>query len=213
MDILQITLHLNQYLGTLIAQNGNLAYTVLFLIVFCEIGLLPLFFLPGDPLLFVTGAFCAIGSLSIWIVVPLLFIAAVLGSMLNYWIGRAVGQKVYSRNYRWLDRDALQKSHEFYEKYGSVTFIMSPFIAVVRTFAPFVGGVASMTFAKFLASMISGAAVWVISLVVGGYFFGNIPVIRDHVGAIVLIGLALGLGSLAISAMVRAYKARTGSST
>jgi membrane-associated protein len=128
--------------------------------------------------------------------------------MLNYWIGRAVGQKVYSRNYRWLDRDALQKSHEFYEKYGGITFIISPFIAVVRTFAPFVGGVANMTFVKFLASMISGAAVWVISLVVGGYFFGNIPVIRDHVGAIVLIGLGLGLGSLAISAMVRAYKAR-----
>ncbi|HEY8118517.1 MAG TPA: VTT domain-containing protein [Methylophilaceae bacterium] len=208
MDVMQIMLHLNQYLGTLIAQNGSLAYAVLFLVVFCEMGLLPLFFLPGDPLLFVSGAFCATGSLSLWIVVPLLFIAAALGSMLNYWMGRAVGQKVYSHNYRWLDRDSLKKSHDFYEKYGNVTFLMSPFIAVVRTFAPFVGGVASMAFPKFLVCMTSGAAVWVISLVVGGYFFGNIPVIRDHVGAIVLVGLGLGLGSLALSAVVKAYRAR-----
>lgn len=208
MDIIQITLHLNQYLGQLIAQNGHLAYAALFLIVFCEMGLLPLFFLPGDPLLFVTGAFCAMGSLNLWAVVPLLFIAAVLGSLLNYWIGRAVGQEAYSRNYRWLDREALRKSHEFYEQHGSVTFILSPFIAVVRTFAPFVGGVANMTLPKFLGAVISGAAVWVLSLVVGGYFFGNIPLIRDHVGAIVLIGLGLGLGALAISTMVRAYKSR-----
>lgn len=210
MDIIQIMLHLNQYLGQLIAHNGNLAYAALFLIVFCEMGLLPLFFLPGDPLLFVTGAFCAMGSLNVWIVVPLLFIAAVLGSTLNYWIGRAVGQNVYSHNYRWLDREALRRSHEFYEKHGSVTFLMSPFIAVVRTFAPFVGGVASMTLPKFMAAMISGAAVWVLSLVVGGYYFGNIPVIRDHVGAIVLIGLGLGLGALAVSALVKAYKGRMG---
>ena len=121
-----------------------------------------------------------------------------------------MGKNVYSHNYRWLDREALRRSHEFYEKHGSVTFLMSPFIAVVRTFAPFVGGVASMTLPKFMAAMISGAAVWVLSLVVGGYYFGNIPVIRDHVGAIVLIGLGLGLGALAVSALVKAYKGRMG---
>src|ERR1051325_9115649 len=98
MNFIGIMLHLNQYLGALIAQNGNLAYAALFLIVFCEMALLPLFFLPGDPLLFASGAFCALGSLNAWILIPVLFIAAVLGSTLNYWIGRAVGQKVYSRN-------------------------------------------------------------------------------------------------------------------
>lgn len=208
MNIIEIMLHLNQYLGELITQNGNLAYAVLFLIIFCEMALLPLFFLPGDPLLFASGAFCALGSLNAWILIPVLFAATVLGSTLNYWIGRVVGQKVYSRNYRWLDREALQRSHAFYESHGNVTFFMSPFIAVVRTFIPFVGGVSSMTFSKFLVAMSAGAALWVVSLVLGGYFFGNIPVIRDHIGAIVLIGIALGLGSLAVSWLVKAYRAR-----
>lgn len=208
--MLEIVLHLNQFLGTLIAENGNMAYAILFLVVFCEIGLLPLFFLPGDPLLFFSGAFCAMGALNIWVLVPALFIAAVLGSALNYWIGRRVGKQVYTRNYRWLDRAALNRAHAFYEKYGSISFLMSPFIAVVRTFAPFVAGVSQMTTSKFLASMVGGAALWVVTLVVGGYYFGNIPLIRDHLSAIVLIGLALGLGSLAVSALFRAYQARSG---
>jgi membrane-associated protein len=148
------------------------------------------------------------GALNIWLLLPLLFAAAVLGSMLSYGTGRAMGQRAYARNYRWLDRDALQKTHAFYERYGRVTFILSPFIAVVRTFAPFVGGIAGMAFEKFLISVIAGAAVWVLILVPGGYFFGNIPLIRDHMGAIVLLGLTLGLGALAVSGLVRAYKAR-----
>lgn len=208
MDMLEIVLHLNHFLSTLIAENGNMAYVILFLIVFCEMGLLPLFFLPGDPLLFFSGAFCAMGSLNIWILMPVLFCAAVLGSALNYRIGRALGYNVYTHNYRWLDRAALNRAHAFYEKYGSITFLMSPFIAVVRTFAPFIAGVSSMTLSKFLLSMVSGAALWVVTLVVGGYYFGNIPVIRDHISAIVLIGLALGLGSLAVSALVRSYRTR-----
>lgn len=208
MDIIQTMLHLNQTLGELIAQHGSLAYAALFLIVFCEMGLLPLFFLPGDPLLFVSGAFCASGSLNVWILMPVLFIATVLGSTLNYCIGRAVGQKVYTQNYRWLDREALQRSHAFYENHGSITFVMSPFIAVVRTFTPFVGGVASMTVGKFLAAMITGAAVWVVSLVLGGYFFGNIPIIRDHIGTIVLAGIGLGVGALAVSWLLKSYRSR-----
>jgi membrane-associated protein len=204
MAMLEIVLHLNQFLGTLIAENGNMAYAILFLVVFCEIGVLPLFFLPGDPLLFFSGAFCATGALSIWILVPLLFVAAVLGSTLNYWIGR----KADSHNYRWLDRAALNRAHAFYEKYGSITFLMSPFIAVVRTFIPFVGGVANMTLAKFFAAMTTGVAVWVLSLVLGGYFFGNIPIIRDHVGGIVLGGIGLGVGALVVSWVVKAYRTR-----
>ena len=214
MEIIWGFLQHDQHLNMLILQHGGLAYAVLFMIVFCEMGLLPLFFLPGDPLLFFSGALCAIGVLNLWILMPVLFIAAVLGSLLNYWIGlkagRKFGPKVFSGHHRWLDPSALQKTREFYEKHGQITFILSPFIAVVRTFAPFIGGVSSMSLNRFLVSMVSGAAVWVISLVMGGYFFGNIPVIRDHISLIVLVGIALGLGSLAISGLVRTYKARTG---
>ena len=203
MDLLQILLHLNDSLGTLIAANGNAAYAALFLIVLCEIGLLPLFFLPGDPLLFFCGAFCATGALNLWLLLPLLFAAAVLGTLLSYWLGRLLGEKAYARNYRWLDRAALDRAHKFYERYGRITFLMSPFVAVVRTFAPFAGGVSGMTFGKFLPAVVAGAALWVGTLVVGGYYFGNIPLIRDHVGGIVLLGLALGLLSLAFGSLLK----------
>lgn len=206
MDLVQGLLHLNQFLGVLITEHGNLAYAVLFLVIFCEIGLLPLFFLPGDPLLFFCGAFCATGALNIWLLLPLLFVAAVLGSLLSYWLGRVVGEQAYARNYRWLDRDALERAHAFYERYGRVTFLMSPFVAVVRTFAPFASGVSGMTLGKFLLAVVAGAALWVGTLVVGGYYFGNIPLVRDHVGGIVLLGLALGLLSLAFGTLLRRHR-------
>ncbi|MEZ0315734.1 MAG: VTT domain-containing protein [Methylophilaceae bacterium] len=212
MDLIWGMLSLDQHINTVIAMHGDLTYAILFLIVFCEMGLLPLFFLPGDPLLFFCGALCAAGALNLWVLMPLLLVAAVLGSVLNYRIGqtmmRKLGQKIFSYQHQWLDQDALKKSHAFYEKYGRITFVISPFIAVVRTFAPFVGGVSNMTFSKFLYSVTTGAAVWVVTLVVSGYYFGNIPVIREHISAIVLIGLGLGLGSLAVSGLVRAYKAK-----
>lgn len=208
-QFLNLLVHFDQHLGSMIAQHHVMIYAMLFMVVFCEIGVLPLFFLPGDPLLFICGAFCAMGALNIWILAPLLIAATVLGSALNYWAGRAVGQRAYALNYRWLDRTALQKTHAFYERYGRVTFVLSPFIAVVRTFAPFVGGVARMTFAKFLVSALTGAAVWVLTLVPGGYFFGNLPLIRDHMGALVLLGLALGLGSLAVGGLIRACRDRS----
>lgn len=207
-QFLQFLLHFDQHLGGLIARHEVMVYAMLFLVVFCEIGMLPLFFLPGDPLLFICGAFCATGALNIWILVPWLFAATVLGSALNYWAGRAIGHRVYALNYQWLDRTALQRTHAFYERYGRITFILSPFVAVVRTCAPFVGGVARMTFAKFMLSVIIGAAVWVLTLVPGGYFFGHIPLIRDHMGAIVLLGLALGLGALAIGGVLKACSTR-----
>lgn len=207
MGLVEIVLDLNEFLDTLIRQHGSMVYVILFMVVFCEMGLLPLFFLPGDPLLFFSGAFCAMGALNIWLLLPLLFIAAVMGSLLNYWLGRMLGHEAYTRNYRWLDRDALHKAHVFYERYGSITFLVSPYIAVVRTFAPFVGGVSNMTASKFMLAMTAGAALWVTTLVIGGYFFGNIPFIRDHIGAIILLGLCLGLGSLAVNTLLRRYRA------
>jgi membrane-associated protein len=205
---LNMLAHFDQHLGSMIAQYHVAVYAMLFVVVFCEIGVLPLFFLPGDPLLFICGAFCATGALNIWVLMPLLIAAAVLGSTLNYGTGRVVGQKAYERNHPWLNREALARSHAFYERYGHVTFLFSPFVAVVRTFAPFVGGVAGMTFTKFLFWVFAGALAWVLILVPSGYFFGNIPWIRDHMGAIVLLGLGLGLGSLAVSGLLQARERR-----
>ncbi len=208
MHVLQIALHFDRHLGGLIAQYGLAVYAMLFAIVFVEIGFLPLFFLPGDPLIFICGAFAATGALNVWLVVPVLFAATVAGSIVCYLIGRAIGAKVYTADYRWLDKHALRQAHAFYEARGGLTFLLSPFIAVVRTFAPFVAGVAGMTFARFASFVIAGAALWIVSLVACGYLFGNVPLVRDHMSSIMLLGIALGVGSLLASASWRLVKRR-----
>lgn len=208
MQLLHVVLHFDQHLGSAIAQHGTAVYALLFAIIFVEIGIVPMFFLPGDPLLFLCGAFCAAGAINIWIVVPVLFAATIAGSVSGYLCGRALGQRVFDHDYRWLDKAALWRTHGFYESHGGLTFLLSPFIAVVRTFAPFVGGVAQMTFARFLSAVVVGAAVWVVTLVVGGYFFGNVPIVRDHMSAIVLSGVCIGVGSLAVSGVYRYCKSR-----
>ncbi|MHA7683197.1 VTT domain-containing protein [Cupriavidus sp. PET2-C1] len=209
-QVLPLLLHFDQHLGPAIAQYGTLVYGILFAIVFCEIGLLPLFFLPGDPLLFLCGAFCASGALKLWILLPVLLAAAVAGSLLNYAIGKAIGSRVLTGGYRWINRDALRRTHDFYQRHGSLTLLLSPFVAVVRTFAPFVAGVSAMSATRFTLAASGGATVWVVSLLVGGFLFGNVPLVRDHMSAIVLLGLALGLGSLAVASAWRAVRGRQG---
>lgn len=206
MSLLHTLLYLDQNLGSIIAQYGTLAYLVLFAIVFCEMGLVPLFFLPGDPLLFIGGALSAAGALNLWLLMAVLFAAAVSGSSLNYGIGHALGQKVFTQELKWLNRDALERTRAFYEKHGGITFILSPYIAVVRAFAPFVAGVTAMTWSKFQLFNSAGAALWVISLVLGGYFFGNIPLIRDHLNGIVLLGIGLGVGALMVGGSWNFYR-------
>ena len=206
--LLQLMLHFDQHLGSAIAQHGTAIYVILFAIIFVEIGVVPMFFLPGDPLLFLCGAFCATGAIRLWIVAPVLFAATVAGSLLSYWSGRAIGRRVFTHDYRWLDKAALLRTHAFYEHHGGLTFLLSPFIAVVRTLAPFVGGVAQMTFARFLWAVIAGAAIWVVTLVVGGYYFGNVPLIHDHMTSIVLFGVGIGVGSLVVSGLWRYFKSR-----
>lgn len=203
MHLLQVSLHFDRNLGGLIAQYGAAVYGMLFAVVFVEIAFLPLFFLPGDPLIFICGAFAATGALNVWLVVPVLFVATVAGSIVNFLIGRAIGDKVYTAQYRWLDKRALLKANAFYEARGGLTFLLSPFIAVVRTFAPFVAGVSRMTFARFVSFVVAGAALWIVLLVAAGYLFGNVPVVRDHMSSIVLLGVALGVGSLAVSGLWR----------
>jgi membrane-associated protein len=209
MDFLQfldMILHVDKYLGTFIAQYGTMIYAVLFVIVFCETGLVVLPFLPGDTLLFIAGAFCATGAMNIWVLIALLFAAAVAGNTVNYWIGSAIGHKVFTHDYRWLDKDALRKTHAFYENHGGKTIILARFVPIVRTFAPFVAGVSEMTFAKFQLFNIVGALLWVVGLVAGGYFFGNIPVIRDHLNTIVLIGVGAAVIPLALGGVWKVYR-------
>lgn len=206
MQFFDMILHVDKTLGMVIAQYGTWIYAVLFLIVFCETGLVVFPFLPGDTLLFVAGAFCATGEMDPLLLMALLIFAAVSGNTVNYWIGRAIGERVFTHDYRWIDRDALRRTHAFYEKHGGKMIILSRFVPVVRTFAPFVAGVSVMTFAKFQFFNIVGALVWVIGLVAAGYFFGNIPIIRDHLTTIVLIGVAAAVVPVALGGLWKFYR-------
>ena len=208
MNALQIALHLDQHLSALIVQFGTAIYALLFVVVFVEYGFLPLFFLPGDPLIFICGALAATGALNVWIIAPVLFVATVAGSLVGYAIGHAVGDKVYTRNYYWLNRNALRRAHTFSEARGRLTFLLSPFIAVVRTFAPFAAGVSRMTFSRFVTFMTAGAALWIVSLIAAGYLFGNVPVVREHLSSLVLLGLALGGLMLVVGVVWRFFNRR-----
>ncbi len=219
MDFMQffgMILHVDKTLGTIIAAYGTMVYVVLFLIVFCETGLVVMPFLPGDSLLFIGGAFCASGAMDIWLLMGLLITAAVTGNTVNYWIGSAIGHKVFTHDYKWLDKAALQKTHAFYENHGGKTIILSRFVPIVRTFAPFVAGVSEMSFKKFQFYNITGAVFWVVSLVAGGYYFGNlniyIPIvditinIKDHLNTIVLVGLGAAVIPLILGGLWKFYK-------
>lgn len=210
LDFLQMVLHIDQTLGIWVQQYGVWVYLVLFLIVFAETGLVVLPFLPGDSLLFIAGAFGATGSLDPVLLGALLIVAAITGNSVNYAIGRYIGPRVFSMNLRFLDRGALMRTHAFYEKHGGKTIVMSRFIPVVRTFAPFVAGVADMPLSRFQLFNILGALLWVVSLVAAGYFFGNIPLVKEHLNTIVLIGLAAAIVPVAGAALFKLLRARRG---
>ena len=208
-QLLGLMLHIDKVLGIMLAQYGAWVYLLLFAIVFAETGLVVFPFLPGDTLLFIAGAFCANGLMSTPLLVLLLIIAAVTGNTLNYLIGRALGQRVFTHDYRWIDRQALEKTHAFFEQHGGKTIILARWLPVIRTFAPFVAGVSDMGLTRFQLFNGVGALLWVISLVMAGYFFGNIPIIRDHLNIIVLIGVAAAAGPVALAAIVRWLRRRT----
>ncbi|MFA1686418.1 VTT domain-containing protein [Achromobacter dolens] len=210
LDFFQMVLHIDQTLGVWVQQYGVWVYLVLFLIVFAETGLVVLPFLPGDSLLFIAGAFGATGSLDPVLLGALLIVAAITGNSVNYAIGRYLGPRVFSMNLRFLDRGALMRTHAFYEKHGGKTIVMSRFIPVVRTFAPFVAGVADMPLSRFQLFNVLGALLWVVSLVAAGYFFGNIPLVKEHLNTIVLIGLAAAIVPVVGAALFKLLRARRG---
>lgn len=206
MDLMQffgMLLHVDKSLGFLLSQYGVYVYAVLFAIVFCETGLVVLFFFPGDTLLFIAGAFCATGQMSYPLLMALLIIAAVTGNTLNYYIGGIIGHRVFTHDYRWLNKDAMRRTHEFFEKHGGKTIILARFVPVVRTFAPFVAGISDMTFTRFQMYNITGAVLWVAGLVTAGYFFGNMPVVRDHLTAIVLVGVGVAVVPIALGGLYK----------
>ena len=203
VEFLKMLVHVDKSLGILLAQYGIYVYAVLFAIVFCETGLVVLFFFPGDTLLFIAGAACATGELNYFLLMALLITAAVTGNTLNYWIGERIGQKVFTHDYRWLNKDALNRTHEFFEKHGGKTIILARFVPVVRTFAPFVAGVSDMTFSRFQFYNFTGAALWVMSLVTAGYFFGNMPIVRENLTIIVLAGVGAAVVPLLVGGLYK----------
>ena len=199
--LLDFILHVDQHLQLFVQNYGVWVYALLFAIIFVETGVVLMPFLPGDSLLFVAGAMCGIGLMEYEILVPLLFVAAVMGNQCNYAIGRAVGPRVFQwENSRWFNRRAFDQAHAFYEKYGGITIVAARFMPFLRTFAPFVAGVAQMTRRKFTFSDVTGGALWVGGIVTVGYFFGNIPWVKTHldkiIWAMILVpGLLVLLGS------------------
>ena len=209
MDLMEIVnLIMKVDLKTLLANYGIYVYVVLFAIIFSETGLVVLFFFPGDTLLFIAGAFCATGEMNIGLLIALLITAAVTGNTLNYWIGSRIGQRVFTHDYRWINKDALRRTHEFFEKHGGKTIILARFVPVVRTFAPFVAGVSKMTHLRFQMFNITGATAWVAMLTTAGYFFGGVPVIRDHLTTIVLLGVAAAVVPVALGGLYKFSRKR-----
>jgi membrane-associated protein len=178
---IDILLHLDKHLDWVIRTYGIWTYAILFLIIFCETGLVVTPFLPGDSLLFAAGTFVAIGSLDMTLITGLLSLAAIVGDTVNYWIGYAMGPKVFTReDSRFLNKEHLEHTHRFYQKYGGKTIILARFIPIIRTFAPFVAGIGMMTYRRFIAFNVIGGIAWIFSFVLAGYYFGNIPFVRNN---------------------------------
>jgi membrane-associated protein len=215
LQFVNLVLHIDKFLGVFIDHYGGWVYAVLFLIVFCETGLVILPFLPGDSLLFIGGAFAATGNVNLTLLIVLLIVASVLGNTVNYLIGRAIGPRVFESHIpvfeRFLDRAALQKTHNFYERHGGKTIVLARFVPVVRTFAPFVAGVSDMAVGRFQLFNFAGALFWVMLLVFLGYFFGNIPFIKQYLNVIVLVGVAAAVVPVALGALYRMVRARSNS--
>lgn len=186
-SLIEIFLHLDKHLGHVVQSYGLWTYLILFLIVFCETGLVITPLLPGDSLLFAAGSFAAIGVFDVRLLLPLLSIAAILGDTVNYHIGWAIGPKVFqSGNSRIFKKEYLDKTHRFYEKYGGKTIILARFVPIVRTFAPFVAGVGTMSYGRFAVFNITGGLAWVGIFVIGGYYFGSLPLIQDNFSIVIL---------------------------
>ncbi len=206
--LIDFVLHVDRHLREFVELYGNWVYALLFLIIFVETGLVVMPFLPGDSLLFIVGALCGAGLMSYPLVVALLIAAAILGNQTNYTIGSIVGPRVFQwEQSRFFNKRAFRQAHAFYERYGGVTIVVARFLPFLRTFAPFVAGVAQMTRAKFTFYDVTGGALWVLSLVTAGYLFGNIAWVQTHLSKIIW-ALVLLPGALALFGLWRSRRTR-----
>jgi membrane-associated protein len=202
-DILEIIIHLDRHLFELCTQYGAWVYAILFVIIFCETGLVVTPFLPGDSLLFAVGSLAAIKALDLPTSMTLLIAAAVLGDTANYWIGNYVGPKIfYAEHSRLLNKEYLLRTHRFYEKHGGKTIIIARFLPIIRTFAPFVAGIGSMTYRRFLLFNVVGGALWVSLFIPAGYFFGSVPLVKNNF-SLVIIALILIPGIPTVVEVIR----------
>jgi membrane-associated protein len=193
-QFIDLVLHLDVYLAAFVAQHGAWVYGLLFLIVFMETGLVVMPFLPGDSLLFVTGAVAAAGGMDLPLVMITLVVAALCGDNVNYWIGRLLGPRLFRReDSRWLKRENLDRTHDFMERHGPKAIIIARFVPIVRTFVPFVCGIGRMTYLRFLGFSVLGALFWVGLLVTGGYLFGGLPLVKNNLSAAILLVVAISL--------------------
>lgn len=186
VSLFDFILHIDRHLGEIIADYGQATYIILFAIIFLETGLVVTPFLPGDSLLFAAGAFAATGSLNVAALFALLAAAAIIGDTVNYWIGHRIGPRVFQEDVPFLKREYLVRTQRFYDKHGGKTIFLARFIPIIRTFAPFVAGVGTMRYGKFIVYNIFGALAWTSLFIFGGYFFGNIPFVRENFGLVVI---------------------------
>jgi membrane-associated protein len=202
-QLLDLILHLDKHLEWLVQQYGVWIYAILFAIIFCETGVVVFPFLPGDSLLFVAGAAAATGGMDIVTLVAVLFFAAVLGDNLNYWVGHSVGPRAFRwEQSRIFNKAALMKTHQFYEQHGGKVIIIARFLPLARTFAPFVAGIGRMTYVRFFLMDLLGGAIWIGSLTLAGYWFGNQPLVKNNLSLVILIIALLSLSP----ALVGMYK-------
>lgn len=190
---IDLFIHLDKHLGLIIQTYGTTTYLILFLIIFLETGVVATPFLPGDSLLFAAGTFAALGTLNVVHLWGLLSLAAILGDTANYWIGRYVGERVFKEHVRFIKKKHLDRTQEFYAKYGGKTIVIARFVPIIRTFAPFVAGVGRMSYGRFIAYNIIGGLAWTTLFILGGYYFGNMEIVKRNFSLVILAIIALSL--------------------
>ncbi len=207
-EAINYLLHLDTHLHDIVLQYGTWTYAILFLIIFCETGFVVTPFLPGDSLLFAAGTIAALGAIDLSLLMILLSTAAVAGDNVNYWIGHFVGPKVFHEDSsRFLNKEYLNRTHRFYEKHGGKTIVIARFLPIIRTFSPFVAGIGSMTYSRFILYDIFGGIVWVILFLTAGYYFGNIPVVKNNF-SLVIVAIIIISAIPAITEFIRHFLER-----